>query len=170
MPDIYLCWYAWKRKEQIQTKKVSKNNLPENIDTNSPKSALAWGAGDSPCGRYYLHKLRKRRGFCRPWKSHPNIKLHELISPTQKIHSSPIIYFNWYNRINFKLILLTLLFKSLFLRQIFYPATFCYLIYFQSLHNGASVDMFYQKRQRQISWKLDLHLQKKNFFFCLLWR
>ena len=25
------------------------------------------------------------------------------------------------------------------------PATFCYLIFFQLLYNGASVDMFYQK-------------------------
>ena len=32
------------------------------------------------------------------------------------LNSSSRIYFNWYNRINFKLILLTLLFKSLFFK------------------------------------------------------
>ena len=33
-----------------------------------------------------------------------------------------------------------------FLIQILTAATFCYLMYSQSLHNGASVNMFYQKR------------------------
>ena len=33
-----------------------------------------------------------------------------------------------------------------FLRQILTAGTFCYFIYFQSLHNGTSINMFYQKR------------------------
>ena len=70
-----------------------------------------------------------------------------LISPIQNSQLlSPRNYFNSYNRINFKLILLTLLFKSLFFKKNLNCSFFCYLIYFQSLCNGASVNMFYQKR------------------------
>ena len=38
--------------------------------------------------------------------------------------------------------------KVLFLRQILTPAMFCYLIFFQLLYNGNSVDMFYKKNNK----------------------
>ena len=56
----------------------------------------------------------------RPWhdawaisRPHPNISYMSWYSPCKILCSSSRIYFNRYNRINFKLILLTLLFKSL---------------------------------------------------------
>ena len=63
--------------------------------------------------------------------------------PPKILNSSSRIYFTWYNRTNFKLILLTLLFKSLFFKKNLNCSFFCYLIYFQSLRIGASVNMFY---------------------------
>ena len=47
------------------------------------------------------------------------------------------------------------------MRQILTAATFCYLKYFQSLHNGVSVNMFHQKRKRMISL-VNLHLLTEN--------
>ena len=41
------------------------------------------------------------------WKACPNIKLHSWYHPCKILNSLCKIYFNWYNRINFKLILLT---------------------------------------------------------------
>ena len=45
---------------------------------------------------------QEKGGWQKRWKAHPNINLNR----------SSKIYFNWYNSINFKLILLILLFKS----------------------------------------------------------
>ena len=77
--------------------------------------------------KYHLCKSRKRR----------------LVGAMKSLST---IHFNWFNIIHFKLILVILLFSLYFLRQILTAATVCYLIYFQSLCNGASVNMFYQKR------------------------
>ena len=87
----------------------------------------------------------------RQWKACPKVKLHGLIAPTQILNSSSRIHFNWFNRIHFKLILLTLLFKSLFFKT---NLKWSYILLpdnFQALCNGVSVNLFYQKRQRLIN-------------------
>ena len=99
---------------------------------------LTWLVGNSLHRCYHLCKSRKRRfgQVMMGWYCLCKI-----------LNSSSRIYFNWFNRIHFKLILLTLLFESLFfLRQILTTAAFCYLKYFQSFCNGASVNIFCQKR------------------------
>ena len=93
--------------------------------------------------RYHPRKSRKR-GVRGRQKVRPNIKLRELISPaqnSQKLVQNILIDITN----NFKLILLTLLFKSLFFKTNLNCSYFL-LIYFQSLRNGASVNMFHQKR------------------------
>ena len=77
------------------------------------------------------------------WKARPNISFVGWYRPPKILNSLSKIYFNWYYRINFKLILLNLLFKSLFFKRNLNCSFFCYLIYFQSLRIGASVNMFY---------------------------
>ena len=47
-------------------------------------------------------------------KAHPKVKLRGLISPHKILNISSRIHFDWFNRIHFKFILLTLLFKYLF--------------------------------------------------------
>ena len=59
------------------------------------------------------HTNHEKGSLCGWWKAHPNIKLRGLL---KILNSLSRIYFNWYNRVNFKLILLTLLFKSLFFK------------------------------------------------------
>ena len=65
-----------------------------------------------------ITRANQEKGSLRGWwKARPNIKLRELISPAQNSQIRAKlsgIYFNWYNKINLKFILLTLLFKSLF--------------------------------------------------------
>ena len=99
---------------------------------------LTWLVGNSLHWCYHLCKSRKRRfgQVMMGWYCLCKI-----------LNSSSRIYFNWFNRIHFKSILLTLFFESLFfLRQILTTAAFCYLKYFQSFCNGASVNIFCQKR------------------------
>ena len=55
---------------------------------------------------YYFYYMQGKAG--------PNVKLHGLISPCKILNSLSRVNFYWFNRIHFKLILLTLLFKSLF--------------------------------------------------------
>ena len=89
------------------------------------------------------HDANEKGGLGGWWKACPNISCMGWYCPPKILNSSSRIYFNWYNRINFKLILLTLLFKSLFFKKNLNCSFFCYLIYFQSLRIGASVNMFY---------------------------
>ena len=55
---------------------------------------------------YHLHKSRKKEAWVGNEK--PAFCSHKILNSWLRIH------FNWFNRINFKLILLTLLFKSFF--------------------------------------------------------
>ena len=59
---------------------------------------------------------QEKGGLRGRWKARPNISCVGWYRPPKILNSSSRIYFNWYNRINFKLILLTLLFKSLFFK------------------------------------------------------
>ena len=85
---------------------------------------------------------QEKGGLGRRWKACPKVKLCGLISSVQNSKWLLQNYFNWFNRINFKLILP----KFYFLKHFLTIATFCYLIYFQSSRNVAFVNMFYQKR------------------------
>ena len=100
---------------------------------------LAWRARDSLHLRYHPHRSRKRR---LRWVGDEKPAIRQSCvywyCPRKVPNSLCRIHFNWFNGIDCKLILLNLLFKSLFLRQILTAATFCYLIYFQPLGNGAS--------------------------------
>ena len=53
----------------------------------------------------------QEKGGLRGWKTSLNVKLHGLTSSTQNSNSSFRIHFNWFSRIHFKLLILTLLFK-----------------------------------------------------------
>ena len=55
--------------------------------------------------------------------------------PCKIVNSSSRTHVNWFKEIHFKLILLTFFVMLSFLRKILTAATFCYLIYFQSLRN-----------------------------------
>ena len=90
-----------------------------------------------------ITRANEKGGLGGRWKARPNISCMGWYCPPKILNSLSRIYFNWYNRINFKLILLTLLFKSLFFKKNLNCSFFCYLIYFQSLRIGASVNMFY---------------------------
>ena len=58
---------------------------------------------------------KEKEGLGGQWKACPKVKLHGLIS-LWKILNYSRIHFNGFNRSHFKLILLTLLFKSLFFK------------------------------------------------------
>ena len=59
------------------------------------------------------------------------------------LNSSPRNHSDWFYKVHFKLILLSFLFLRLyFLRQILVAPAFCDLIYFQSLRNGASINIY----------------------------
>ena len=70
--------------------------------------ALEWRVGNSPGPCYHPHNLKKRglnRAICAGW-----------YRPFKILNSSSRSYFNSFKGIDFKLILLTLLFKSLFFK------------------------------------------------------
>ena len=50
------------------------------------------------------------------WIAHPRVKRHGLISPPKILKSLSRIHFNWFSIINFRLILLALLFTPLFFK------------------------------------------------------
>ena len=75
------------------------------------QQALAWCTGKSLRMHYHMRKSRKRMLWqamksCVGWY-HPR----KILNTSSKIH------FTWFNRINFKLILLTLILKSLFFKR-----------------------------------------------------
>ena len=59
---------------------------------------------------------QEKGGLGKRWKTHPKVKLHGLISPRKISNSSSRTHLNWFNRIYFKLIILTLFFKPLYLK------------------------------------------------------
>ena len=76
-----------------------------------------------------IHPHKSKKGsLCRRWKAHPNISCVGWYCLPKIIYSLFRIYFNWYNRINFELILLTLLYKSLFLKKNLNCSFFCYIL------------------------------------------
>ena len=77
--------------------------------------ALAWHASNSPHPSYRPQKSRKQAcaGNKKSTLIYSCVGWHR---PLKILSSSSRIYFNWYNRIDFKLIILSLPFKSYFLR------------------------------------------------------
>ena len=116
----------------------------------SLKYDLVWNFLCSPYGlSVYFAKCNNTVAICcsRPWHDLWVIAwVCAIICASQEYLPCKIqnglsrIHFNWFN-----LILLTLLFKSLFFKTNLNCSNVL-LIYLQSLHSGASVNMFYQKR------------------------
>ena len=71
---------------------------------------------------------QKKGGLSGWWKAHPKVKLHGLILPVKILNSLSRIHYNWFKRINFKMILLTLLFKSLFFFKINLNCSYVWLL------------------------------------------
>ena len=101
--------------------------------------------------RYHPWKSRKRRlGWV--MKSPPKVKLRGLwYRPCKILISLLRIHLNWFNRINFKLILLTLLFKSFFLKTNLNWSYVLLLDIFSIITQWASVNKFYLFHTHKIS-------------------
>ena len=84
-----------------------------------------------------------------------------LYYPCKILNSLSRIHFNWFNRIQFKLILLTLLFKSLLFMTNLYD-----FIHFQSFSNVASVNMFYKKNSYYPWFFSDMTFFCRTMEFC----
>ena len=84
---------------------------------NNNRQVLAWRAGNSPRPCYHPCKSRKRGACVGDEKPALIWNCVSWYRPRKILKDSSRIYFNWFNRLNFKLILLTLLFKSLFLKS-----------------------------------------------------
>ena len=119
--------------------------------------------------RYSLHpccqlcKSRKRRlGQAMKSPPPPKVKLCGLISPAQNSNSLSRICTNWFKRINFKLILLNLLFKSL-LFKISLNCSYVLLIYiFSIITQWVSIKNVFIKKDKRVISLINLHLLTEN--------